>query len=286
VGYDPATGRALPFQQTAQRRRTHEVAAIAARVPTRYYAFDLLALDGRDTMVLPQRDRSRQLREVLHDDPHGALVVTPQIETANAAVLERFFLAMVAQGHEGVVAKRPDAPYRAGVRSFDWVKLKREYQTALTDTFDVVVVGYMRGRGRRARLGIGSLLCAVYDPEQDRYRTVTRVGSGLSDAEWMSLKQALDAIRVPEQPRQVDARIVPDVWVTPLYVVEVIAAEVSRSPLHTCGRVGSEPGYALRFPRILRIRDDRRPEDATTEAEIKDFYQERAAGGGQRAPSG
>ena len=168
--------------------------------------------------------------------------------------------------------KRPEAPCQAGTRGFHWVKLKRGYQKALADTFDVVVVGYDRGRGKRARFGIGSLLCAVYEPDQDRFRTVTRVGSGLSDEAWPRLREMLDQVSRPDKPRRVDAEIEPDAWVEPTYVVEVIAAEITRSPRHTCGESDGAPGYALRFPRVASIRSDRRPEDATTQTEVVRLY--------------
>ena len=80
-------------------------------------------------------------------------------------------------GLEGVVAKQPDAPISPSGRSYDWVKLKRAYQSKLRDTVDVVLVGYFRGRGRRAALGVGSLLAAVRDPTGERLRTVAKIGS-------------------------------------------------------------------------------------------------------------
>lgn len=175
---------------------------------------------------------------------------------------------MVGQGLDGILVKRPDAAYRAGARGFHWVKLKRGYQKELADTFDLVVVGYYYGRGKRARLGVGSLLCAVYDKERDRFRTVTRVGSGLTDEEWAQLRERLEATKTPERPQRVDSAMAPDVWTEPQYVMQVIAGEVTRSPRHTCGKAGREPGYALRFPRVSAFRFDRRPEDATTEAEV------------------
>ena len=276
VGYDPRRQRFLPFQQTVRRRRKHGVEAMELLFPLRYYAFDLLYLDGADYTSLPQEERSRRLRDILREQPEGILHVAPQLVTADAAELGRFFDETVGRGLEGLVVKRPDAPYHAGAREFNWVKLKRGYQRALADTFDLVIVGYDRGRGKRARLGIGSLLCAVYDPEQDRFRTVSRVGSGLSDDEWVELRDRLDAVRVDARPGRVESLITPDVWVEPTYVVEVIAGEITRSPLHTCGKVDAQPGFALRFPRVASIRFDRRPEDATTEAEIVRLYSLRA----------
>jgi DNA ligase-1 len=132
-----------------------------------------------------------------------------------------------------------------------------------------VIVGFLAGRGKRAPLGIGSLLGAVYDPEHDRFRTVAKIGSGPSEQQWRELHRQLQRQAVRSRPRRVDSRVVPDVWVEPTYVVEVLADEVTRSPTHTCGQSGDAPGYALRFPRMLNgVRTDRAPEDATTEQEI------------------
>lgn len=272
VGYDPKTGKFLPFQQTVRRRREHRVEVMEALYPLRYYVFDLLFLDGQDFVPLPLRDRVRRLREVIRGQPEGPLFVAPQIETDDPAELRRFFEEMVRQGLEGTLVKRPDSPYHAGARRHDWVKLKPGYEAGRADTYDLVILGYYRGRGRRAKFGIGSILAAVYDPENDRFRTVARVGSGLTDEEWVRLREMLDATAVAEMPKRVDSKQVPDVWVEPRYVVEVIAGEITRSPRHTCGKVGKEPGYALRFPRVSRFRFDRRPEDATTEREILELY--------------
>jgi hypothetical protein len=138
--------------------------------------------------------------------------VTEARSTARPDRLQAYFEEMVHRGLEGVVAKRPDATYRAGARGYEWVKLKRAYQSRLRDTVDLVLIGYLRGRGKRTSLGIGSLLAAVYDPTHDRFRTVAKIGSGLSDAAWQGLRARLDrdAIRV-RHPR-VDSVITPDVW--------------------------------------------------------------------------
>lgn len=124
-----------------------------------------------------------------------------------------------------------------------------------------------------ARFGIGSLLGAVYDPENDRYRTVSKIGSCLTEEGWSEMKRLLDEVGAEAKPPQIDAAIVPDVWVEPKFVVTVQADEITRSPRHTCGKAKDEPGYALRFPRMIDwIRVDTGPEDATTENEILDMY--------------
>ncbi|MCL5411191.1 MAG: ATP-dependent DNA ligase [Patescibacteria group bacterium] len=272
IGIDPKSGKFLPFQQTARRRRKYQVEKIELLYPTRYYIFDLLLLNGQDLTSKPFRERLLLLKKVIKEASNGPIFITPRLETENPGELEKFFVQMLEQGLEGVLVKRPDAPYHAGARLFNWVKLKRGYGAKLADTFDVVVVGYFKGRGKRAVLGIGSLLCAVCDPKNDRFRTVSRVGSGLTNEEWGQFRERLDLISVLQRPRQVDSLIEPDVWVDPRYVIEVIASEITRSPRHTCGKVGKEKGYSLRFPRFSRIRTDRRAEDATTEKEVIDQY--------------
>ncbi len=287
VGYEPRTGAFLPFQQTARRRRKYRIAELEASFPLRYYLFDLLLLDGQDLTSAPQRQRSGLLDSIVRSEPSAAIDVAPRVETDNPRELEVFVAEMLRRGLEGAVAKRPDAPYEAGTRGLHWVKLKREHGESLLDTFDLVVLGYDRGRGRRARLGIGSLLCGVYDPERDRFRTVSRVGSGLTDDEWLRLREMLDASATPARPSPVDSLVEPDVWVEPRYVLEVVAGEIIRSPRHTCGMENGQPGYALRFPRVSGFRFDRRPVDATTQAEVVELYRlQRARSTGDIFPTG
>ena len=272
VAYNPETCEFHPFQTTVRRKRKLAVEEMEVRFPLRLFVFDLLYLDGEDCIPYPLDERRQKLEAALRWTPDDPIQPTPRVVTGDVATLESYFEEMVQRGLEGLVVKRLDASYQAGQRSFNWVKLKRGYRAELRDTVDVVVVGYLTGRGRRASLGIGSLLGAVYDPRTDRYRTVSKVGSGLTDEEWQGLRARLDEIRVPEKPRQVDSVTQPDVWVEPRYVVEVQADEITRSPLHTCGKVDGHPGYALRFPRVVRLRFDRRPQDATTEEEILEMY--------------
>jgi len=161
VVHDPATGKFLPFQITMTRKRKHRIAETAERHPLRLFAFDLLYANGKSYLERPQGERSRRLAALLRSSPGGAVVVTESLTTGSVGELQRYFNAMMRRGLEGVVAKRIDAPYRAGARGFDWVKLKRSYQSKLRDTVDVVLVGYLVGRGKRAARGVGSLLAAV-----------------------------------------------------------------------------------------------------------------------------
>jgi DNA ligase-1 len=269
LAYDPATDKYLPFQETTKRRRVHKIEEMSASLPLKLAAFDLLLRDGEDLTRESYEERRRQLCEILQAGP--VLQVTEALFTEDAEEMALFFVDSVGEGLEGIVAKKLSGPYQAGKRDFNWIKLKRSYQEkALLDTVDVVVVGYYYGRGRRASWGIGSLLCAVYDRATDTFPTVTRCASGLSDAGWIELGQRLGADRIDHKDPRVVALLKPDVWVVPRYVFELQADEVSRSPMHPAGG-DNGPGYALRFPRIIRERE-KQPTDATSVAEVLDLY--------------
>jgi DNA ligase-1 len=268
LAYDPATDKYLPFQETTKRRRVHNIAAMSASLPLKLAAFDLLLLNDADLTHQPYEERRRQLCEVVRPGP--VVQVTDALFTEDAEEMALFYDGSVGEGLEGIVAKKLSGPYQAGKRDFNWIKLKRSYQ-ALNDTVDVVVVGYYYGRGRRASWGIGSLLCAVYDPATDTFPTVTRCASGLSDAGWIELGQRLAQDQIEHKDPRVIARLKPDVWVVPRYVFELQADEVSRSPMHPAGEE-SGPGYALRFPRIVHERE-KQPTDATAVDEVIRLYQ-------------
>jgi len=163
--------------------------------------------------------------------------------------------------------------YEAGGRNFNWVKLKRHSAGELHDTIDCVILGYIFGRGKRAEFGAGALLVGVYDAEKDEFVTVSKIGTGLTDAEWREIHKRADKIKIAHKPARVNAILEPSVWIKPEIVIEVLADEITRSPIHTAGSVINsevkEPGYALRFPRLVSFRDDdKKPEDATTVKEL------------------
>jgi len=272
VAVNEETGEIYPFQVTVQRKRKHGVAEMAREYPLVLYAFDLLYCDGTDYTPEPYEVRRRALERLIR--PGDRLKLAEMILTDDPKAVERFFEQSIERGLEGIVAKRLDAPYQAGARGFHWIKLKRSYKGELSDTIDVVLVGYFQGRGARARLGIGALLGAVYDEVSDTFKTVAKIGSGLSEEEWRRIRELLESVSVPHRPARVDSLIEPDVWVEPRYVVTVLADEITKSPVHTCGKRDDEPGYALRFPRVVGwIREDKRPEDANTVQEILRMYE-------------
>ena len=272
LAFDVETGAFLPFQITTQRRRKHNVDEMAEKLPLRLVLFDLLYLDGNDLTRQPYTERREEMLGFLKEG--SVLQVTENIETESVAEIEAFFADKVEHGLEGVMAKKLDSLYQAGRRSFDWIKMKRSYQGELSDTVDCVVLGYWYGKGARSKFGIGALLLGVYDKERDLFVTISRLGTGFSEEEWVQMRELLDKERAEEMPARMEAEIEPDVWSTPTYVVEIQADEITRSPTHTCGKQGGDGmGYALRFPRVIGfVREDRGPEDATSVQEVIRLY--------------
>jgi DNA ligase-1 len=271
IAYSRESEEYLPFQLTASRRRQHGIEQAAQELPLSAFVFDILYRNGRDITSLPYQKRLELVDEVIRAST--VLLPAPTITTDSVELLTKTLLDYISQGLEGVVVKRPDSSYQAGARNFNWVKLKRHTSGELSDTVDLVLLGYYFGKGKRADFGVGALLAGVYDSKRERFVTISKLGTGLSDAEWREIHKRADKLQVDQRPARVESILVPDVWLKPDVVVEVIADEITRSPRHTCGMVGDEPGYALRFPRIVAFRGaDKRPEDATTVKEIIEMF--------------
>jgi DNA ligase 1 len=226
--------------------------------------------DGVDLTPLPYERRFEIVKEVVGES--DTLPVAPLTTTDSADVLTRELLDNISRGLEGLVAKRLDSPYQAGARNFNWVKLKRNTSGRLSDTIDVVLLGYYRGKGKRAEFGTGALLAGVYDSGTDEFVTITKLGTGLSDQGWRDIHGRMTSLELPERPARVRSNFEPDVWLEPAMVVEVLADEITPSPRHTAGMTADEPGFALRFPRIVSIRMEKKAEDATTVGEIREMY--------------
>jgi DNA ligase 1 len=273
ISYDPESEEYRPFQETMGRRRKQGIEEFAVTFPLRAFIFDVMYRDGTDLTPLPYEERLAIAHEVV--DGAESLVSAPLTKTDSAEVLTRELLDNISRGLEGVVAKRLDSPYQAGARNFNWVKLKRNTSGQLNDTIDVVLLGYYRGRGRRAEFGAGALLAGVYDSDRDEFASITKIGTGLSDAGWRELHDRVRALEVEERPARVRSILVPDVWLEPQIVAEVLADEITPSPRHTAGMTEDRAGMALRFPRIVSFRAaDKRPEDATTVREVEEMYQQ------------
>lgn len=273
LAYNEESGELLPFQVTIQRKRKHGIEELSKELPLKFFAFDLLYFDEEDYTEKPFTERRAKLEAIIAKN--SIIEPSEMVITGNPADIHRLFENTIERGLEGAIAKRPDAPYAAGARNFNWIKLKRSYKGELSDTVDVCIVGYFTGRGARTKFGIGGLLGAVYDPESETFKTLSKIGSGFSDEEFIQLKTMLDGIKLKHKHKNVDSDMSADIWVEPRYVISVTADEITRSPMHTAGRDKEGIGYALRFPRATGfIRTDKKAEDANTVTEIINMFEQ------------
>lgn len=284
LAYQPASKEFLPFQETTKRRRKHNIEEVAETLPLKAFVFDILYADGKSLIDTPLTERIEILQKTVQGD--DILIPEPGKILKKPEELQLMLDDAITQGLEGVVVKRPDSLYEAGGRNFNWVKLKRHSSGELHDTIDCVIIGYIFGKGKRTAFGAGALLIALYDKKNDQFVSVTRLGTGLTDDEWRSIKEKTKGMELDHKPARVDSLITPSVWVKPEIVIEVLADEITRSPLHTAGMVENdlpagrqggarEPGYALRFPRLVSFRDkDKKAEDATTVDELIEMFEQ------------
>jgi DNA ligase-1 len=274
VPLDPDTGETLPFQELMHRKRKKEIERAAEEYPVALYFFDILYVDGEDMTTKPFLERRKMLEKVIVEDERVKL--STGLLTHSPEEVEKIFAEAVEAGCEGVIVKSvgEDSVYRAGARGWQWIKFKRDYRSEMIDTVDLVVVGAFHGRGRR-RGKFGALLTAVYNEERDVFQTVCKVGSGFKDEDLERFTEMLNQLKIPHKHARVESLMTPDVWVEPSIVLEIIGAEVTLSPVHTCAWGVLKEGYGLgiRFPRYTgRLRTDKKPEDATTDREIVEMY--------------
>ncbi len=273
VCIDPETGAMRPFQELMHRKRKHDIHEAVKEYPVAVYLFDALYVDGANLVNEPIRTRREFLSKIVVESERFRL--SEAVTVSSASELDNFFLRAIEEGAEGVMAKalHSQAVYQAGARGWLWIKYKRDYKSEMIDTVDLVVVGAFRGRGRRGGK-VGALLVAAYDPDTDTFQTVCKVGSGFSDADLEKLDELLAPYVIGHRHPRVVSEMEPDVWVIPALVAEVLGAELTLSPQHTCcrGAVRKGVGISIRFPRFIRWRDDKGPEDATTTKELVEMY--------------
>ncbi|DAZ96186.1 TPA: hypothetical protein N0F65_012376, partial [Lagenidium giganteum] len=299
VAIDRQTNRLLPFQILQQKVTTDFC----------LFAFDLLELNGNSLLERSLEDRREILRT--HFSTRGGFFefVASHDVTVSADIsddeainkIQRVLEQAVGSSCEGLMVKTLDAPYRAGERSFSWMKVKHDYILSsvadsasspekhrkqqdhgafLPDALDLIPIGAYHGRGRRAGV-YGSFLLAAFDPLRQRFETIGKVGSGFTDASLEEITNRFQADALTSPPAEYDTNLIrslqPDVWFQPREVWEIRATQLTLSPSHTCGRgvdLDSSKGLALRFPRFLRVRDDKSIQDATSSCDIRQFYQQ------------
>lgn len=264
IGLDPEREGFLDFQKTIQRRRKHNIAKNALEIPLQFQIFDILLLNGKSFIDTPYIERRKELEKTVVNG--GLLRVDENTITSDPEIIKKMHEKYLKMGLEGVVVKRANGLYVSGRTGWNWVKMKEvEGQSGrLSDTIDCIVMGYTQGKGKRSGFGIGQFLVGIKDG--DKFKTVTKVGTGLTDEQFRELKTRLKKLEVKEKPKEFDVNkdLNPDFWVTPGLVVELAADEITVSPKHTAG-------LALRFPRLINFRDDKSPDQATTLKELQEL---------------
>ena len=270
-------GKYLPFQELMHRRRKYEIDEAVKKYPVQMNLFDVLYVDGREQIDEPYEKRRKVLESFFSTGglSKKRIRLVPARPVSSPSEIDSMMKESLDAGCEGLVIKDPKSTYRAGAREYSWIKFKPEYRKEVRDTIDLVIVGANHGRGRRAGV-YGAFLLAAYDQKSDTFKATTKVGTGFSDIDLEKLTAALKIHKVGNRPPRVDAKVESEEWFEPSIVIEVIASEITLSPIYTAGldliREGS--GFALRFPKFTgKIRDDKSPEDSTTVQELLEMYQ-------------
>ena len=266
------TGEFLPFQELMHRRRKHKLDKAVSQYPITVNFFDVLYYDKKDCLNLECSERRKILEQIVHEDNFSKLV--PMLFVKNENEIEDFLENSINAGCEGLMLKDPSAPYRAGMRGSNWLKLKREYRNELGDSLDLIVIGAYFGRGRRTGL-YGTLLLATYNPEKDNLPSICKVGTGFTDESLDQLYQILsNKVTLKKNPRIV-SEMEADIWFEPELVLEIVASEITLSPIHKTGLdlIRKSSGFALRFPKFTgKIRYEKAVEDASTGEEVFALY--------------
>jgi DNA ligase 1 len=278
IAYNPKTGKFLPFQETVSRKRKHGIDDAAKNLPLKVFIFDVLFLNDKEYLNEPFTKRREALEKLL-DKKGETIILTEQHILDNAKDLRIQVDKYLKDGLEGAMVKKLDVSYQPGGRGFHWVKFKKHTEnikgeeTKVSDTIDCVLMGAYLGKGKRTSFGVGGFLIGV--PDRDtKYYTLTNLGTGLTDDQFREMAKIVEDLKVDVQPIDyiVDRNVAPDIWVKPKVVLEILADEITLSPRHTAGKDGDSKGYSLRFPRLIRVRDDKDAEQATSVHEVKELY--------------
>jgi len=266
------TGEFLPFQELMHRRRKYNLDKAVSQYPITVNFFDVLYFDKKDCLNLEYSERRKILERVVNEDNFSKLIPMKFIKSENEIV--DFLENSINAGCEGLMLKTPNAPYRAGTRGSNWLKLKREYRNELGDSLDLIVIGAYFGRGRRTGL-YGTLLLGTFNPEMNNFPSICKVGTGFTDESLDQLYQILSNKVTLKKNSKIVSEMEADVWFEPELVLEIVASEITLSPIHKTGmdliRKGS--GLALRFPKFTgKIRYEKTVEDASTDEEVLALY--------------
>ncbi|CAM0956691.1 unnamed protein product [Alopecurus aequalis] len=275
VAYDREKKRILPFQILSTRARKG-VAINDIKVTVCTFGFDILYINGKPLLQEQLKVRREHLYNSFEEVP-GVFQLATAITSNDLEEIQKFLDLSVNSSCEGLIIKTldTDATYEPAKRSNNWLKLKKDYMDSVGDSLDLVPIAAFHGRGKRTGV-YGSFLLACYDEQNEEYQTICNIGTGFSEQQLEECSTSLRS-KVIEKPKayyRFADTTDPDVWFEPSAVWEVKAADLSISPVHRAanGIVDPNKGISLRFPRLLRVREDKNPEHATTSEQVADMY--------------
>lgn len=274
VPFHLETKRIQPFQELMHRKRKYNINDVILKYPIKVFLFDILYLEGNNLTQYEYTKRRTILESIVKENKNNTIELVKQIVSSNLNQIERFFRKAKDDGCEGLMLKQLNSKYRAGAREFLWMKLKKEYDNTLGDSFDLTVIGALLGKGKRTGY-YGALLLAAYDKNSDTFQSICKVGTGFSDRDLELIYNELKNYVIETKPYNVNSNLKMDIWFTPKLVLEIIASEITLSPSHAAayGLIQKNFGVALRFPKYSgRIRFDKKPEDSTNTSELIQLF--------------
>ncbi len=254
VGFDPKTKRYLPFQSVSQRiRREYDIEETAKKFPVELNVFDIVLFEGKSLLKLPFRERRAILERIIKESPQK-IVLARSIVAKSVGEVEFFYQQSLKAGNEGVILKNLDSPYKPGARVGHMVKLK-----PVMETLDLVIVGAEWGEGKRANW-LSSFTLACFDEDEEEFVEIGRVGIKEKVEEGVSFDE-LTILLKPLIKKQ-EGR---SVTIKPQVVIEVKFEEIQKSPTYSSG-------YALRFPRLVRLRSDRTADEISSLSFVEELF--------------
>ncbi|XP_068641595.1 DNA ligase 1 [Aristolochia californica] len=275
VAYSREMQKILPFQQLSTRARK-DVRLDDIKVPVCIFAFDVLYLNGQSLLQEQLKDR-RELLYNSFEEVKGEFQFATSITSNDLEEIQKFLGDALDASCEGLIIKTldRDATYEPSKRSRNWLKLKKDYMDSFGDSLDLVPIAAFHGRGKRTGV-YGAFLLACYDEHDEEYQSICKIGTGFSEIMLEERSNSLrdKVISKPKPYYRFADTVNPDVWFEPSEVWEVKAADLSISPVHRAatGIVDPNKGISLRFPRLMRVREDKNPDQATTSDQVADMY--------------